>query len=98
MGRDYSSVHFGPGSFTPHFNHSVGAYVRNSRDFDEKLKIAGEKAGSTFTRLEPGEMPRPTKDDAIFETQAKLLHDKGFTDSKGNVSIDDKGNFIPQSR
>ena len=76
--RDYSSVQMGTRSFRPHFNHAVGSFVQTSREFDEQLKIAGEMAGTSYTRIDPGDMPRPTTDDAIFDTQAKTIRDKGI--------------------
>lgn len=76
--RDYSSVQMGMGGFRPHFNHAVGSYVSSSRDFDEKLKLAGEDAQTTYTRVDPGDVPRPTQDDHIFDTQARTIHDKGI--------------------
>jgi hypothetical protein len=78
IGRDYSSVQFGGGLFKPHFNHAVGSYVSSSRDFDEKLKIKGEEAGTTFGRLDPGDQPRPTVDDHIFDTQMKTIRDNNI--------------------
>lgn len=98
-GRDYSSVQFSPDSVKPHFNHAVGQYVTSSRDFDEKLHVAGQEAGTVYSRVDPGDMPSPGGDSesmAILETQAKTLRDRGFTDSRGKVSIDDAGSFIPQ--
>ena len=83
-----------PSGFQPHFNHSIGQYVTSSRDFDEKLKIASEQNGTTLTRLDPGDQPRPTRDDGIFDTQAKTLRDKGFTDDRGNVTISDDGTYV----
>lgn len=73
--RDYSTIQIGGGGFDPHFNHAVGAYVDSSRDFDEKLKIRGEQAGSTFVRIDPGDMPRPTKEDEVFDTRERTIHD-----------------------
>lgn len=84
-----------PAPFTPHFNHSIGSYVTSSRDFDEKLKARGEESGTTFSRLDPGDMPRPTTDDGIFDTQMKTLTDRGYVGSDG-VTLDDSGNFIPK--
>lgn len=80
----------------PHFNHALGQIVKSDHDFDEKLKIAGDRAGTTFSRLDPGDSPRPTSDDHIFDTQMKTLTDKGFVDSRGNVPLDDRGGFVQQ--
>jgi hypothetical protein len=82
--------------FEPHFNHSVGAYVSSSRHFDEMLKIRGDEAGTQMARIDPGDMPRPTQDDGIFDTQARTLREKGFTGDDGRVRLTDEGNFIPQ--
>lgn len=78
IGRDFSSVRIGSNTFQPHFNHAVGAYVSSSREFDDMLKIRGEEAGSDYTRIDPGDMPRPTKDDHIFDTQAKTIRDRNI--------------------
>lgn len=74
--RDYSSVQIGVTPFQPHFNHAVGAYVSSSRQFNDLLSAASEKAGSSYTRVDPGDVPRPTKDDAIFDTQARTIRDR----------------------
>lgn len=74
--RDYTTVQMGMGSFHPHFNHAVGSFVSSSREFDEKLKLAGETAGTTYTRVDPGDVPAPTRDAEILETQAKTIRDK----------------------
>ena len=74
--RDYSSVQMGVGGFRPHFNHAVGHYVSSSREFNEQLKLAGEKAGTAYTRVDPGDMPQPVQDDHILESQARTIHDK----------------------
>lgn len=98
-GRDYRSIQFGQSAIRPHFNHAVGDWVHSSRDFDEKLKRAGEREGASYTRVDPGDMPSPggsSADESILETQAKTLSDRGFTDSRGKVAIDDAGRFIPQ--
>lgn len=85
------------GTFQAHFNHSIGQWVTSSRDFDEKLKIVGEQNGSQLTRIDPGDQPRPTTDDGIFDTQARTLREKGFTDDRGKVRIADDGNYVKQS-
>lgn len=79
--RDYSTVQLGVSAFKPHFNHAVGAYVDSSRKFDDLLKIRGEEAGSTFSRIDPGEAPTPSTDTQIFETQAKTIRDRGLNPS-----------------
>lgn len=78
VGRDFTSVQIGQSGFRPHFNHAVGSYVTSSRHFDEQLKIKAEIAGSEFTRVDPGDQPRPTQDDHIFDTQMKTIRDKGI--------------------
>ena len=78
LGRDYSSVQFGPSAFQPHFNHAVGAYVSSSQEFDDMLKVRSEEAGSTISRIDPGDMPRPTADDGIFDTQARTIREKNI--------------------
>lgn len=98
-GRDYSSVQFNQAAVKPHFNHAVGDWVTSSRDFDEKLKMAGERAGTTYTRIDPGDSPSPggTADEqAILETQAKTLRDKGLMSDSGKVTVDDSGRFVRQ--
>lgn len=76
--RDYSSVQIGVRNFRPHFNHAVGSYVSSSREFDEQLKIAGEKVGTTYTRVDPGDVPQPNLDTDILETQAKTIRDRNI--------------------
>lgn len=74
--RDYSSVQVGGRSFKPHFNHAVGAYVSTSREFDEHLKIRAEQAQSSYTRVDPGDVPTPSSDTEILDTQMKTITDK----------------------
>jgi len=76
--RDYSSVQIGVGAFRPHFNHAVGSYVTTSRDFDEQLKAHSERNGAAITRVDPGDMPTPSHDTEILETQARTIRDKGI--------------------
>ena len=78
IGRDYSSVRMGLPVFQPHFNHAVGEYVTSPGHFDKLLKMRGEQAGTTYTRIDPGDMPRPTKDDHMFDTQMKTIRDKNI--------------------
>lgn len=74
--RFYGSVQVGVSAFKPHFNHAVGEHVSSSRQFDEALRRAGDAAGSEYTRIDPGESPRPTEDDHIFDTQMKTITDR----------------------
>lgn len=80
--RDYSTIQLGSSSFKPHFNHAVGAFVSNSRQFDDLLKLRSEQnslrtgTDHNYTRIDPGESPRPTADDHIFEVQEKAWRDK----------------------
>lgn len=82
--RDFSSVRFGVSAFQPHFNHAVGAYVNSDREFSDMLKIRAEQntvrtgAEHSYVRVDPGDLPTPTKDDHMFETQAKTIADKGI--------------------
>lgn len=80
-----------------HFNFALGQYVTSDRDFNEKLKIAGEEAGANFTRVDPGDQPRPTTDDQMFDTQMRTLTDRGFVGADKKVTIDDRGNFVRKS-
>lgn len=66
----------GVGAFRPHFNHAVGGYVTSSREFDNLLKLKAEQAGTTYTRVDPGDVPQPTHDTEVLDTQAKTIHDK----------------------
>lgn len=84
-------------SMEGHFNFALGQYVKSSRDFDEKLKIAGEEAGTTFSRVDPGDVPRPTQDDEMFDTQMRTLTDRGFVGADKKVTIDDRGRFVRKS-
>lgn len=74
--RDYSSVQIGQRAFKPHYNYAVGSYVQTSREFDDLLAFRADEAEATYSRVDPGDVPRPTNEDAIFETQAKTIHDK----------------------
>jgi hypothetical protein len=77
--RDYSTVQMGgPSAFQPHFNTAVGQHVNNKLEFETALKRGAERAGSEYVPLYPGDSPRPTKDDHIFETQARTLRDRGI--------------------
>jgi hypothetical protein len=50
--------------------------VDSPRQFDDMLKLRGEESGSTYTRVDPGDVPQPTVDDQILETQARTIRDK----------------------
>ena len=63
--------------FEPHFNHSVGRVVHSSKDFDSALSAAGDKAGSVYSRVEPGDMMGQMKDAPGIEEQAKAHRDSG---------------------
>lgn len=76
--RDYSTVQLAVSAFKPHFNHAVGAHVSSSRQFDDLLKVRGEEAGSTFSRIDPGEAPTPSSDTEILETQARTIRDRNI--------------------
>lgn len=76
--RDYTSVQVGMGAFRPHFNHAVGAYVSSSRQFDDLLKAHSESNGSELTRVDPGDVPTPSHDTEILETQARTIRDKNI--------------------
>lgn len=82
--RDYSSVNLSPSAFQPHFNHAVGEYVSSSRDLDEQFKVKSEQqslrtgADHNFVRLDPGDVPTPTKDTDILETRNRNVRDKGI--------------------
>lgn len=80
--RDYSTVQLGGNpSFQPHFNHAVGQVVNSDKEFRDALKRGGEKAGSEFVPVYPGDIPRPTKDDHIFETRAKTIRDNNLNEA-----------------
>lgn len=74
--RDYTTVQFGSSPFKPHFNHAVGAYVTSNREFNDLLSVRGDEAGTTYSRVDPGDIDRPNVDDHIFDTQARTIHDK----------------------
>lgn len=73
--RDYSTVQVGR-FFQPHYNHAVGAYVRSNREFNDLLRSRGDALETVYTRVDPGDVPQPTTDDAILETQARTIRDK----------------------
>lgn len=75
--RDYTSVQFGR-AFVPHFNHSVGAFVSSNREFNDALKARGDEHGTTYTRVDPGDAPTPSRDTEILESQARTIRDKGI--------------------
>lgn len=62
-------------SWQPHFNHSVGQYVATRTDFNDALKRGGEKAGSTYTPIEHGDLP---KSEEGMETTNRIKHDMGI--------------------
>lgn len=76
VSRDYTSVQIGVRAFQPHFNHAVGEYVTSSRHFDDLLSAKAEEQQSYYTRIDPGDMQRPTKDDYIFDDQMRTITDK----------------------
>jgi hypothetical protein len=82
--RDFSSVQFGAASFTPHFNHSVGAVVNSDREFDDLLKRRSEEnslatgADHSYTRIDPGDLPSHPHTDEGLEETARTRHDKGM--------------------
>lgn len=71
-------------AFQPHYNHSVGAYVNNQREYEDKLKYHAdynsEATGITHTyepRL-PGDVPLPYPDadsGQAWEDRTKLIKD-----------------------
>lgn len=72
----------------PHFNHAVGRYVTNNRDFNDALKERSEvqslRTGidSNYVRVDPGDMAEPTKDTEIFETRDRMIRDNNIDVSK----------------
>lgn len=54
--RNWSFAYKEP--FQPHYNHAVGKYVSSNSDFNDALKRGGDEAGSTFTRIDAGDLPR----------------------------------------
>jgi hypothetical protein len=55
MQRDY---HFNIGrSFRPHFNHSVGRFVRTQTEFNDALKRAGDKNETVYSPIDMHEAP-----------------------------------------
>jgi predicted RNA-binding Zn-ribbon protein involved in translation (DUF1610 family) len=79
--RDYTTVQFGVQAFRPHFNHAVGSYVTSSRQFDDILKIRGEQAGSSFSRIDPGDVEQIRSHDDILDTQMRTITDRGINPS-----------------
>jgi putative FmdB family regulatory protein len=69
--------------FIPHFNHAVGAHVTSDRHFSDLLKVRSEQntiatgTEHNYSRVDPGDMPEPSRDSSIFETRDKLLRDTG---------------------
>ena len=78
--RDF---HFQLGStgLKPHFNHAVGKYVRNDREFNDALKRRAEEnsiaTGITheYSRLDPGDAPSPRDATEAIEARNKVLRD-----------------------
>lgn len=81
LGRDYSSVQIGVRAFKPHYNHAVGSFVSSSKDFDQQLRIKAEQAGSSYTRVDPGDAPTPSTDTEILETQMRTITDRQINPS-----------------
>lgn len=82
--RNYATVQLnGRPAFQPHFNHAVGQWVESKSQFESELKRGAEKAGSNeYVPIYPGDIPRPTKDDHVFDDTARKLHDSGQVKSK----------------
>lgn len=91
--RFFGSVQLNTSSaFKPHFNHSVGEYVSNERDFRSALaRKADENSLRTgtdhhYVPIMPGDMPQPKQDTEIFETRNKIVKDKGLTHEYGEIT------------
>lgn len=69
MRRDYNTFSVRK-SFAPHFNHSVGKYVSNERDFHDELKRAGDKNETVYSPLAAGDIPGVT-DEGMDETHKR---------------------------
>lgn len=63
-------------AFQPHYNHAVGQYVATKQEFKDALSRGGDKAGSTYSMVEPGDMP--TTNHGLEET-ARYKRDHGLT-------------------
>lgn len=65
----------------PHFNHAVGEFVSNARQFDDALKRKAEQntirtgAEHSYVRVDPGDVPRPTEATEAFEAREKTIRD-----------------------
>jgi predicted nucleic acid-binding Zn ribbon protein len=80
----------GSTGLTPHFNHAVGAYVRNDREFNDALKRRSDENSATtgmdhsYARLDPGDAPTPPNAAEAVEARAKTIHDSKSTRSPIN--------------
>ena len=85
-------------TFQPHFNHSVGRYVRSQQDFNEGLKAASEEASRPridpatgritqvdhkFTPIEAGDTKALGVTDEGLETTMRDHRDKGLWKETG---------------
>lgn len=72
----------------PHWNHSVGGYVRNRLDFEDALKRRSDEASE---RLGTEHRFRPVDHDCVGATEEgldltwKAERDSGKTDSKRRI-------------
>lgn len=82
MRRDYSSIAVSK-SFKPHFNHSVGKYVRNNAEFRSELSRASDRASErtgidhNYKPIDAGDRPGVTSE-GLYETE-KRKRDDGIT-------------------
>ena len=89
MRRDFS-FQLGRTGLTPHFNHAVGKYVRNDREFNDALKAASDRNSErtgmdhSYARLDPGDAPTPPDANEAIESREKVLRDSLVTRSPIN--------------
>jgi hypothetical protein len=81
FGCKVRTVQLAADPFQPHFNYATGQYVRNRSEFESALRRgADDNSRRTgidhdYRPLYPGDVARPSKDDAIFEVRERAIRD-----------------------
>lgn len=84
--RDYSTVQLSTPTFKPHFNHAVGQYVSNTRQFSDALKVTSDMNSEAtgmdhhYVRVDPGDVPRPDTATEAFEVRSKFIRDNNINE------------------
>lgn len=83
MTKDWTAIQIRPTpAFQPHFNHAVGKYVSNSREFDEALRRGSEAQNTTYSRIDPGDYPDPPYATEAIEASERARFNPELSKSK----------------